>query len=182
MLWLTLFNIIYFIFEVWVDIFKIHIVWIQDWKGLKYMGMTLDVQEFYFSVNSAKRFYREELFQVTHRVRTWNILVDLQQMQFKKNIKGYINKHILCILEVKWPQSELCQDFESSHGKAHWFIHGMENQLNTKSHQKYLLWVWKYQYNQNGSWQTLMFHINRKAIQLWAMWIFIFTEIYCLLA
>ena len=34
--------------------------------------------------------------------------------------------------------------FESSHGKAHLFIHGMENQLNTKSLQKYLLQVWKY--------------------------------------
>ena len=38
--------------------------------------------------------------------------------------------------------------FESSHGKAHWFIHGMETQLNTKSHQKHLLWVWKYKYHQ----------------------------------
>ena len=45
-------------------------------------------------------------------------------------------------------------NFENSNGKAHLFIHGIDNQLNTKSLQNYVLWVWKYQYHQSGSWQT----------------------------
>ena len=32
------------------------------------------------------------------------------ECKFKKNIQGYINKHILWILEGKWPQCELCHD------------------------------------------------------------------------
>ena len=89
-----------------VENFEIHIVWIQERKGPKCIGMILNIQKFYFSVNSANRFYREELFQITH---------DLQQMQIQEEHSRIYTNHILCILE------------------------GMENQLNTKSHQKHLL-------------------------------------------
>ena len=40
---------------------------------------------------------------------------------------------------------------ESSHGKAHFFIPGIENQLNTKSLQNDLFGVCKYKYHQSGS-------------------------------
>ena len=117
--------------------------------------------------------YREELFQVTHTVCTWNILVDLQQIQIQEeHSRIYISKHILCILEGKWPQCELSHDMST--------LHGMENQSNTKIHHKHLLWVWKYQYHQSGGWQINDVYFSWNAIQLWAMWKYIYAEITCL--
>ena len=66
---------------------------------------------------------------------------------------------------------------KSSLGKAHLFIHGMENQLNTKRLQKYLLWVGKYQTTKEEVDKHRMFQIRQKSIQLWAVWKCIYTEI-----
>ena len=104
-----------------------------------------------------KGLYREELFKGTHLVCTWNILVDLQKMKiqeehpriYKQSYSLDTWRQVAPMWDVSWHAY-----FESSHGNSHLLIHGMENQLNTKSLHKYLLWVWKYQYHQSGSWQT----------------------------
>ena len=57
-------------------------------------------------------------------------------------------------------------------------MHGKEKQINTKSFQKYLLSVWKYQYHKVDVEKHMLFHIWQKAIQLWPMWKCIYTEIY----
>ena len=46
--------------------------------------MALNIQELHFSVNSAKKVYREKLFKGTQSVCTWKISVDLQRMQIQK--------------------------------------------------------------------------------------------------
>ena len=54
------------------------------------------------------------------------------------NTQGYLDKHILWILEGKGLQCELCLDMPSlkaAIAKHIEFICGVDNELNTKSHQ-----------------------------------------------
>ena len=64
------------------------------------------------------------------------ILVDLQQMQIEEEHSRICKqaysldtwRQVAPMWVVSWHAY-----FESSHGKAHLFMHGIENQLNTKS-------------------------------------------------
>ena len=59
--------------------------------------MTLNIQELHFSENSAKKGFTEKSCLREH-IQFVN--VDLQE---KKNIKVFMNDHILWILEGNWP-------------------------------------------------------------------------------
>ena len=116
-------------------------------------------------------FHREELFKGTHSVWTWNILVDLQLMQIQEEHsmigKQAYSLHTKRQVTPMWVVSRHSY-FESSHDKSNLFIHGMENQLNTKSVQIPIPPKWKLHRR---------FHIRPKSIQFWAMWKSIYREI-----
>ena len=48
-----------------------NILWIQEHKGSKCLGMTINIQELHFSVNSTEKVLQKTVFKGTHSVCTW---------------------------------------------------------------------------------------------------------------
>ena len=86
-------------------------LWIQECKGPQFIGMALNIQELHFSVNSAKKSFTEKSCLMAHIQfvhETFKLICN--ECKFKKNIQGYIYKHIIQILKGKLPHCELCHD------------------------------------------------------------------------
>ena len=68
-----------------------------------------------------------------HSGCTWNISVDLQQMEIsEENLSIYKPAYLLVTERLVAPMWVVSWHpyFKKSHGKAHLFIHGLENYLN----------------------------------------------------
>ena len=61
-----------------------------------------------FCVNSAKMVLQRRVLHNQFVHETLQLICN--KCKFKKNIQGYINKHIICIFEGKLPQCEFCHD------------------------------------------------------------------------
>ena len=78
-------------------------------------------------------FYWEELFEGTHLVSWWNISVPLQQVHIQGE-KSRIFRRAYSL--DTWKQGppmyvvSWLAYFKSSHVKAHWNMHGMDNETN----------------------------------------------------
>ena len=112
----------------------------QEYKGPKCIGMAQNIQDLPFSVKSVKKVLRTRVVWGHTFSCTWNILVDLQQMQMsEEHLRMYKQpfsldtwRQVAPMWVVSW------HAYFKSHGRAHWFICGIENILNTKSLQKCL--------------------------------------------
>ena len=116
-------------------------VFLKRLWGTDCVSKVTDCQFFLWSLNMKLTIHHVSMIAQCNGITETHPMLTVFSQSFLKGQS--VNPTIQC---NSFSLETVLLSLESSHGKAHLLIHGMENQLNTKSVEN--------QYHQSGSWQT----------------------------